>query len=889
MQRAIIHKPVPYFGSEAKRASPRRNLMGATNRRQAFSARGEMPPPKGLSTKRDFLGADTRPVPSGAVTVRNPVLGDTFYANSTAHFSSSGGPPPTGGYGGGEAPPPMSATAGTSTTLQQTATATSKLDTKTQAAQLKASGGKIRSGFTAEAKAERVAAYAQGTINEGDLIAGQDMQGGVAPWKALRPEITRPTVLELGPREPAINTDLVRAVGAAATDSLLDRTGLIAEMARKLQVEREEAAKKTTPAVAELERLRRKNQGQTVGTVRKKTVDGHAEAAISVMRDFFSTRPYEILLNVFRDQDKDRSGSIDLDEFKRGLKQLNLNLTDRDMTAVFKAADQDQSGTVDFDEFLNSFRTDSFPREVFFWDKTRPRGLLKREDRKRLAQTLGGGSNLQKKYTQDEILELVQAKVDNFGGKPIFNSLDDNRSGRVNVREFVDALQAMEVHITDHQAEDLFGNLNGKVGDEKREHLGFRAFANAFMRGVHEGTTGSDEGVIPLLPKAILWGKEGTTDHLQPAPSPRPPAHAKGNLAPRGRGRYAGSLGGGDGEELDSIQRFSSTRAPMELLESLPIDRGALYSQEISGGYDQMASAGHDQMSGWRDGRPVGGIGVGPQELGRGLDWFTHKRQETIALSARRIPDPEDAAQGILPDGSSGSGHGGAPGGKSRSTAAARRAAKALAEHKLALARAEAEAKKTDPAFLKSVAGSIVPMEGTPGYLSERERLTPREALWTSPESHLAKTRKAARLEASTQRYQDREARRKVTQLREQSEADRLESAKFAIKSEFSARFDDWQQVVESRENETGVQVVALEPAPSDNPLWAYAAPHRTSHWNTIAMHLHDPPSRVHVKPISAYRGAGTFNPEVEHRPPTPRHPVWGGDRDSLPAVSSPR
>ena len=31
--------------------------------------------------------------------------------------------------------------------------------------------------------------------------------------------------------------------------------------------------------------------------------------------------------------------------------------------------------------------------------------------------------------------------MDNFGGKPIFNSLDDNRSGRVNVREFVDALQ----------------------------------------------------------------------------------------------------------------------------------------------------------------------------------------------------------------------------------------------------------------------------------------------------------------------------------------------------------------------------------------------------------------------------------------------------------------
>ena len=94
------------------------------------------------------------------------------------------------------------------------------------------------------------------------------------------------------------------------------------------------------------------------------------------------------------------------------------------------------------------------------------------------------------------------------------------------------------------------------------------------------------------------------------------------------------------------------------------------------------------------------------------------------------------------------------------------------------------------------------------------------------------------------------------------------------------------QQVVESRENESGRLVVALEPASSDDPHWAYAAPHRTSHWNTIASHLHDPPSRVHVKPITAYR---RYFPHVENRPPTPRHPVWGGDRESLPAATSPR
>ena len=40
-----------------------------------------------------------------------------------------------------------------------------------------------------------------------------------------------------------------------------------------------------------------------------------------------------------------------------------------------------------------------------------------------------------------------------------------------------------------------------------------------------------------------------------------------------------------------------------------------------------------------------------------------------------------------------------------------------------------------------------------------------------------------------------------------------------------------------------------------------------------------DPPSRVHVKMIQSYRRE--FH-HIHDRPPTPRKPVWGGDRDSL-------
>ena len=97
---------------------------------------------------------------------------------------------------------------------------------------------------------------------------------------------------------------------------------------------------RAAPEAAQLQQLRRANNRSGVGAARK-TVDGHAEAAITVMREFFQTRPLEILVNVFRDHDRDHSGAIELDEFKRGLRSLNLDLSDRDMAAMFRAADQD--------------------------------------------------------------------------------------------------------------------------------------------------------------------------------------------------------------------------------------------------------------------------------------------------------------------------------------------------------------------------------------------------------------------------------------------------------------------------------------------------------------------------------------------------------------------
>ena len=103
--------------------------------------------------------------------------------------------------------------------------------------------------------------------------------------------------------------------------------------------------------------------------------------------------------------------------------------------------------------------------------------------------------------------------------------------------------------------------------------------------------------------------------------------------------------------------------------------------------------------------------------------------------------------------------------------------------------------------------------------------------------------------------------------------------ARTTVQKEHNQRTEDGQQVIESRVAESGRRAVLLEPASSNDPTWSFAPPHRTSHWDTIAGHNFDPPSRVHVKPITSYRRAF---PDADYRPPTPRRPQWGGAEPPL-------
>lgn len=58
----------------------------------------------------------------------------------------------------------------------------------------------------------------------------------------------------------------------------------------------------------------------------------------------------------FRIYDDDRSKTLSIDEFKKGLHDYGLKLSDQEVVELFAYFDKDGSGTIDFEEFLRTLR-----------------------------------------------------------------------------------------------------------------------------------------------------------------------------------------------------------------------------------------------------------------------------------------------------------------------------------------------------------------------------------------------------------------------------------------------------------------------------------------------------------------------------------------------------
>lgn len=58
----------------------------------------------------------------------------------------------------------------------------------------------------------------------------------------------------------------------------------------------------------------------------------------------------------FKIMDDDNSKSLDIYEFTKAVKDYRIDISDADIQVVFNAFDRDRNGTIDYDEFLRGVR-----------------------------------------------------------------------------------------------------------------------------------------------------------------------------------------------------------------------------------------------------------------------------------------------------------------------------------------------------------------------------------------------------------------------------------------------------------------------------------------------------------------------------------------------------
>ena len=103
---------------------------------------------------------------------------------------------------------------------------------------------------------------------------------------------------------------------------------------------------------------------------KRSTLEG-ADVGVRILIDRLKTEirtrggtGYIGLQRKFRIMDDDGSKALSLAEFKKAMKEMNMNLSDSELRMLFDHFDQDSSGSIDFEEFIQGVRDPLTPRRL---------------------------------------------------------------------------------------------------------------------------------------------------------------------------------------------------------------------------------------------------------------------------------------------------------------------------------------------------------------------------------------------------------------------------------------------------------------------------------------------------------------------------------------------
>ena len=274
------------------------------------------------------------------------------------------------------------------------------------------------------------------------------------------------------------------------------------------------------------------------------------------------------LARKFRIMDDDGSGTLDLEEFRKAMKESRLNLTERQLKHLFLYFDKDDSGGITYDEFLvgirgvlNKRRREMVHLAFAVLDK-RGEGKVELEDFRQLYDCTHHPDVLAGKRSVEECLKEIMSNfevggdVDGIITSEEFESYYSNVSASIDSDDYFELMIRNAWHISGGEGwcanttnkrvlvthadgrqtvEEVKNDMGLKAGDKQGLVARLRAqgVAAAAVNTDGSGNSGEGEGAAPVAPPSSSSSAAAKRPSLSLSqPGSQPPSRGPSPRAP---------------------------------------------------------------------------------------------------------------------------------------------------------------------------------------------------------------------------------------------------------------------------------------------------------------------------------------------------------------------
>jgi Ca2+-binding EF-hand superfamily protein len=255
----------------------------------------------------------------------------------------------------------------------------------------------------------------------------------------------------------------------------------------------------------------------------------------------------------FRNFDEDKSGSVDYDEFRKGLMHLGVEMTDSDFAKLLAVVDNDKSGCINYQEFVEDLKQVDEQTGGFMGD---PQAQKKQArvsiEPAPIVQAAPGRSS---RSILQQIADKVEQKSKNI--RVVFRNFDEDKSGSVDYQEFRKGLEHIGIILTDVD----FQTLLNVVDNDNSGTIDYNEFVED-LKHVDEQTGG-------------FFGAPGAQQAAVAAPTAQPRAN---NSAAQGPAQAPGRSGASVLQQIaEKVEQKSKNVRVVSTFNQLPHSTASWY------------------------------------------------------------------------------------------------------------------------------------------------------------------------------------------------------------------------------------------------------------------------------------------------------------------------